>query len=126
MNAPILAKDLPHSVTTGPITGSAKAYASPRDRSDLRIPYREIVLTDPGEAPVRVYDPSGPYTETGARIDLRAGLPEIRAPWIETRGYAAVAPRAVRPEDNGFVPRTGWWRRARPPAKCAGARPASA
>ncbi|KMO24915.1 hypothetical protein VP06_32970, partial [Methylobacterium aquaticum] len=101
MNAPILAKDLPKSVTTGPITGSAKAYASPKDRPDLRIPYREIVLTDPGEAPVRLYDPSGPYTETNARIDLAAGLPEIRASWIENRGYAAVAPRAVKPEDNG-------------------------
>ncbi|MGX7705261.1 phosphomethylpyrimidine synthase ThiC [Methylobacterium sp. Gmos1] len=108
MNAPILAKDLPekdlpHSVTTGPVTGSAKAYASPKERPDLRVPYREIALSDPAEAPVRVYDPSGPYTETDARIDLAAGLPEIRAPWIERRGYAAVAPRAVRPEDNGFV-----------------------
>ena len=113
MNAPIPAhtlppedrpKDLPKTVTTGPVTGSVKAYAAPRGRPDLRVPYREIALTDPGEAPVRVYDPSGPYTETDARIDLSAGLPEIRAGWIAARGYGAVAPRAVKPEDNGFVP----------------------
>ncbi|MEE8628049.1 MULTISPECIES: phosphomethylpyrimidine synthase ThiC [Methylobacterium] len=112
MNAPIpahtlppedLPKDLPKTVTTGPVTGSVKAYAAPRERPDLRVPYREIALTDPGEAPVRVYDPSGPYTETDARIDLSAGLPEIRAGWLAARGYGAVAPRAVKPEDNGFV-----------------------
>ncbi len=105
MNAPILPpKDRPKTVTTGPVTGSVKAYAAPKDRPDLRVPYREIALTDPGEAPVRVYDPSGPYTETDARIDLSAGLPEIRAGWLAARGYGAVAPRAVKPEDNGFVP----------------------
>ncbi|WP_279358465.1 phosphomethylpyrimidine synthase ThiC [Methylobacterium indicum] len=105
MNAPILPpKDRPKIVTTGPVTGSVKAYAAPKDRPDLRVPYREIALTDPGEAPVRVYDPSGPYTETDARIDLSAGLPEIRAGWLAARGYGAVAPRAVKPEDNGFVP----------------------
>ncbi|MBK3398983.1 MULTISPECIES: phosphomethylpyrimidine synthase ThiC [Methylobacterium] len=112
MNAPIpahtlppedLPKDLPKTVTTGPVTGSVKAYAAPRGRPDLRVPYREIALTDPGEARVRVYDPSGPYTETDARIDLSAGLPEIRAGWLAARGYGAVAPRAVKPEDNGFV-----------------------
>ncbi|MGE7419065.1 phosphomethylpyrimidine synthase ThiC, partial [Methylobacterium tarhaniae] len=104
MNAPILAKDLPKSVTTGPVTGSVKTYASPKDRPDIRVPFRTIALTDPAEAPVRVYDPSGPYTEAGARIDLAAGLPEIRAGWVARRGYDAVAPRAVKPEDNGFVP----------------------
>ncbi|AWB23966.1 phosphomethylpyrimidine synthase ThiC [Methylobacterium currus] len=103
MNAPILAKDLPHSVTTGPVAGSVKAYASPQERPDLHVPYREIALSDPREAPVRVYDPSGPYTEADARIDLAAGLPEIRKRWIAGRGYAATAPRAVKPEDNGFA-----------------------
>ena len=52
---------------------------------------------------MRVYDPSGPYTETDAGIDLNKGLPLVREPWIASRGYAAVAPRAVRPEDNGNI-----------------------
>jgi phosphomethylpyrimidine synthase len=96
-------KSLPHSVTTGPILGSRKVYAALQDRPDIRVPFREIVLSDPGEAPVRVYDPSGPYTDSDASIDLNQGLPPIREPWIEGRGYAAIAARAVKPEDNGHA-----------------------
>ena len=108
MNAPVLPKDLPQgppqAVTTGPIMGSRKVYAAVAGHDDVRVPFREITLSDPKEAPVRVYDPSGPYTETDARIDLHAGLPLVREPWIARRGYATVTPRAVKPEDNGFVP----------------------
>src|SRR6478735_996109 len=108
MNAPVLPKDLPQgqpqAVTTGPIMGSRKVYAPVAGHDDIRVPFREITLSDPKEAPVRVYDPSGPYTETDARIDLHAGLPLVREPWIARRGYATVTPRAVKPEDNGFVP----------------------
>jgi phosphomethylpyrimidine synthase len=93
----------PQSVTTGPITGSRKVYAAPKGRSDIRVPFREIVLGDPSEPPVRVYDPSGPYTESAAPIDLAGGLPPMREAWIEARGLAAAEPRAIRPEDNGNV-----------------------
>jgi phosphomethylpyrimidine synthase len=55
-------KGIPAAVTTGPIQGSRKIYASPKGRPDIRVPLREIVLSDPAEPPVRVYDPSGPYT----------------------------------------------------------------
>jgi phosphomethylpyrimidine synthase len=55
-----------------------------------------------GEPPVTVYDPSGPYTDPDARIDIMAGLPELRAQWIRARGdVEEVAQREVRPEDNG-------------------------
>ena len=95
----------PSAVTTGPITGSRKVYSSPADRPDILVPFREIAL-DPSakEEPVRLYDCSGPYTEDNARIDLAAGLPQIRAPWLAKRGFAPAAARAVKPEDNGFVP----------------------
>jgi phosphomethylpyrimidine synthase len=93
----------PRSVTTGPIAGSLKVYAAPTSRSDIRIPFREIALSDPSEAPVRVYDPSGPYTESNAIIDLAAGLPSVREAWIEARGLAVTEPRAIKPEDNGNV-----------------------
>jgi phosphomethylpyrimidine synthase len=93
----------PRSVTTGPIAGSRKVYAAPTGRSDIRIPFREIALSDPSEAPVRVYDPSGPYTESNAIIDLAAGLPSVRETWIEARGLAVTEPRAIKPEDNGNV-----------------------
>ena len=92
---------VPDVVTTGPIAGSRKAYAMPTTHPGLRVPFREIVLSDPNEPPVRVYDPSGPYTETEARIDLRQGLPAIREGWIAGRDFEAVTGRALRPEDNG-------------------------
>ena len=41
-------------------------------------------------APFCVYDTSGPYTDPDARIDLGAGLPPLRARWIEERGDSAV------------------------------------
>ncbi|MCG5245924.1 phosphomethylpyrimidine synthase ThiC [Methylorubrum extorquens] len=107
MNAPVRPKDLPNSnpasVTTGPVQGSRKVYAEAPGRPDIRVPYREIALSDPKEEPVRVYDPSGPYTETEAAIDLEKGLAPVREPWIVGRGYAAVKPREVKPEDNGFA-----------------------
>jgi phosphomethylpyrimidine synthase len=85
-------------VTTGPIRGSKKVYVGPR-----RVAMREIYL-DPScdDAPVRVYDPSGPYTDADAHIDINAGLPEIRSSWIHERGdVEQVFQREVRPEDNG-------------------------
>jgi phosphomethylpyrimidine synthase len=104
MNAPVTPpKGLPHAVTTGPIQGSRKVYAAPQGHSAIQVPFREIVLSDPKEAPVRVYDPSGPYTDANAAIDLSRGLPLVREPWLAARGYAAVEPRPVKPEDNGHV-----------------------
>ncbi|MGB3582623.1 MAG: phosphomethylpyrimidine synthase ThiC [Roseiarcus sp.] len=93
----------PQSVTTGPIMGSRKIYAAPQRRPDILVPFREITLSDSSEPPVRVYDPSGPYTEGGAPIDLADGLPPVREAWIEARGLAAAEPRTIRPEDNGNV-----------------------
>ncbi len=90
------------AVTTGAITGSRKVFSAPEDRPDIRVPFREVLL-DPscGEPPVRLQDTSGPYTDPGVTIDLEAGLPPVRAPWIESRGFAEIQARAVRPEDNG-------------------------
>ena len=77
---------------TRPIPGSRKIFVE-GSRADLQVPMREIALTQTptifgGEEnpPVTVYDTSGPYTDPGARIDLAAGLPALRAKWIEERG----------------------------------------
>ena len=85
-------------VTTGPIRGSKKIHVGP-----LNVAMREIHL-DPssGEPPLRVYDPSGPYTDPAASIDIMAGLPQLRREWIETRGdVESYDARDIRPEDNG-------------------------
>jgi len=100
-----IAKTNPGTVTTGPIIGSHKIYSSPEGRPDIRVPFREIPLEPTAkEPPFRTYDTSGPYTDLTASIDLNAGLTPIRAPWIAARGFDTVTPRAVKPEDNGFVP----------------------
>lgn len=96
-------KGIPQSVTTGPIQGSRKLYGAPEGHPEIRVPFREIVLTDPKEPPVRVYDPSGPYTRSDAGIDLTRGLPLVREAWVAGRNFAAIEARAVKPEDNGNV-----------------------
>src|SRR4051812_23284872 len=85
-------------VTTGPIRGSKKIYVGP-----LNVAMREIHLEpSSGEPPLRVYDCSGPYTDPNARIDIMAGLPQLRRDWIMARGdVEQVEAREVRPEDNG-------------------------
>jgi phosphomethylpyrimidine synthase len=85
-------------VTTGPIRGSRKIHVGP-----LKVAMREIDL-DPGcgEPPLRVYDTSGPYTDPNARIDIQAGLPNLRREWIEARGdVESYDARHLKPEDNG-------------------------
>ncbi len=94
----------PASVTTGAITGSRKTYSSPAGRPDIEVPFREVTLApEAREAPLLLADTSGPYTDPAVRIDLEAGLPPVRAPWLAKRGFAAAEIRAVKPEDNGFA-----------------------
>jgi phosphomethylpyrimidine synthase len=92
-------------VTTGPIQGSHKVYDQPDGFPDLRVPFREIPLSaESGEPPFRVYDSSGPYTETGIEVDVEKGLPRTRAEWVRERGgVETYVGRDVKPEDNGNV-----------------------
>ena len=94
----------PATVTTGPVIGSRKVYSSPEGRPDIAVPFKEIDLhPSANEPPLRLYDTSGPYTDTAVAIDLAKGLEPVRAAWIANRGFAAMAARAVKPEDNGFA-----------------------
>jgi phosphomethylpyrimidine synthase len=93
-------------VSTGSLPASRKVLVPGERHPDIRVAMREIDLTASAkEPPVRVYDPSGPYTDPAAAIDIRQGLPALRAPWIRARGDVEEQPgRAVRPEDNGLRP----------------------
>ena len=78
-----------------PFAGSRKIFVE--GGHGLSVPMREIALsptrTSNGlepNAPVTVYDTSGPYTDPAAKIDLLAGLEPLRAPWIATRGDSEV------------------------------------
>ncbi|MCY1259472.1 phosphomethylpyrimidine synthase ThiC [Pseudomonas jinjuensis] len=84
--------------STQPFPNSRKVYLT-GSRPDIRVPVREISLADTptafgGEknAPVFVYDTSGPYTDPEVRIDLRKGLPDIRSRWIDERGDTEILP----------------------------------
>jgi phosphomethylpyrimidine synthase len=74
-----------------PFPASRKIYVE--GSQGLRVAMREISQTatrgtqgvEPNP-PITVYDTSGPYTDPDVKIDLRAGLPGLRATWIEARG----------------------------------------
>ncbi|WP_426164046.1 phosphomethylpyrimidine synthase ThiC [Sandarakinorhabdus sp. DWP1-3-1] len=91
-------------VTTGALPGSRKVHVAGTLFPDIRVAMREVVLEpSANEPPVRIYDTSGPYTDDTARIDIAAGLPALRLPWIEARGDCErYAGREVKPEDNGI------------------------
>ena len=70
------------------------------------MPFREVPLDRSAlEPPVRLYDTSGPYTDDAATIDLGAGLPRVREPWLARRGFTTPVARSLRPEDNGNTDR---------------------
>ncbi|MDQ3287300.1 MAG: phosphomethylpyrimidine synthase ThiC, partial [Pseudomonadota bacterium] len=81
-----------------PIPGSSKTHVS-GSRPDMKVPMREVALARTptifgGEdnAPLAVYDTSGPYTDANANIDLAQGLSPLRAAWIAERGDTEVLP----------------------------------
>src|SRR5215469_783468 len=91
-------------VTTGPLPASRKVYVTPEAAADLSVPLREIELSDRNEPPVRVYDTTGPYTDSAAAIDVRAGLPRTRRAWVlERGGVEEYDGRPIKPIDNGNV-----------------------
>lgn len=75
-----------------PLPQSRKIYVT-GSRPDVRVPMREIQLSDTPTAmggehnpPVTVYDTSGPYTDPAFQLDIRQGLPSVREGWILERG----------------------------------------
>jgi phosphomethylpyrimidine synthase len=92
-------------VTTGPIAGSRKIFSVPEAAPDLRVPLREIALdASSGEPPLPVYDPSGPYTDNDAAIEVEKGLKRTRTAWVKERGgVEEYEGRPIKPVDNGNV-----------------------
>src|SRR5574344_1730396 len=81
-----------------PFPNSRKIYVE-GSRPDIRVPMREITLsptiTEQGNepnAPVLVYDTSGPYTDPQVKIDVRKGLGDVRSAWIAERGDTETLP----------------------------------
>jgi len=84
-------------VTRGALPGSRKISAD-------GVPFREVALSG-GEAPVRLYDTTGPYTDDSVRIDIEKGLAPRRCHSILARGdVETYVGRVRRPLDDGLRP----------------------
>ena len=75
-----------------PLPNSRKIYVQ-GSRAGIRVPMREVSQADTPTAfggernpPIYVYDCSGPYSDPAAKVDIRSGLPVLRAQWIAERG----------------------------------------
>jgi phosphomethylpyrimidine synthase len=84
------------SAAVAPLPASRKIYVQ-GTLAGIRVPMREIAQTDTPAAmgaetnpPLAVYDTSGPYTDPAASIDIRHGLPGLRAPWIDARNDTVI------------------------------------
>ncbi|WP_029933351.1 phosphomethylpyrimidine synthase ThiC [Thiomicrospira pelophila] len=88
-------------ITREPLPASSKAYISGKIHPNIRVPMREIALTN-GET-LTVYDTSGPYTDPNASIDLTQGIEPIRQSWIAARGdVEEYEGRQIQAVDNGY------------------------
>jgi len=73
--------------------GSEKVYKT-GSRADIRVPFREVTIgsstrfdgTIENNSKLKIYDPSGPWTDSGVTLDAQSGLPAIRQEWITERG----------------------------------------
>lgn len=85
-------EDINSLLTLEPFPASEKIYVS-GERNDVRVGMRQIHLSDTryadgrseANAPLPVYDTSGPYTDPGQTLNILEGLPALRASWIEER-----------------------------------------
>jgi phosphomethylpyrimidine synthase len=100
----------PHSSEQLP--GSKKVYVEGTLHQDVRVPMREIEVSPTKSytgavtenAPVRVYDCSGPWGDAAFTGTVEEGLPALRRNWIIARGdVEEYEGRAVQPIDDGYL-----------------------
>jgi len=87
---------IPQSITRDPFPSSKKVYREGVLHPSIRVAMREIELAPTRghvanseakpNAPVTVYDTSGPFTDPSIDLDVRLGLPPLREQWILGRG----------------------------------------
>ncbi len=90
------ASTVPTTVTREPFPSSKKVYRQGTLHPSVQVAMREIELSPTRghdrdavatpNAPVVVYDTSGPFTDPAVEIDVRKGLPQLRRQWILDRG----------------------------------------
>ncbi|HEY2084412.1 MAG TPA: phosphomethylpyrimidine synthase ThiC [Verrucomicrobiae bacterium] len=100
----------PHS--TDALPNSTKVFVPGEIHPDVRVPMRQIEVTptktysgavEPN-APVRVYDCSGPWGDPNFTGTVEEGLPALREKWIRARAdVEEYDGREVKPQDNGYL-----------------------
>ena len=80
-----------------PYAQREKVYLNGNIYPDIRVGMQRVNLTptvtvENGKrcvspnAPVLIYDTSGPFSDPAVQVDLKKGLPRMREPWITARG----------------------------------------
>ena len=100
----------PHSSEQLP--ASKKVFVAGAIHPEIRVPMREIEVSPTKSytgaieknAPVRVYDCSGPWGDPAFTGTSEQGLPALRREWILQRGdVEEYDGREVKPQDNGYL-----------------------
>jgi len=108
----IASKETLSPQSTDQLPNSTRVYVQGELFPDVRVPMREIALSptkgfdgklEPN-APIRVYDTSGPWGDPEFPGDVERGLPELRKRWIlNRRDVAEYTGRETKPQDNGYL-----------------------
>jgi phosphomethylpyrimidine synthase len=100
---------IPVELTTKPLPASHKVYVHSHHRPDISVAMRAVVLSNAANghgnsngnghaehvnAPLMIYDTSGPYTDPNVQTDIRQGLKPLRLDWIRGRGDVEELPCA--------------------------------
>jgi phosphomethylpyrimidine synthase len=94
------------------LPASEKVFVAGVLHPEIRVPMREIEVSDTKSytgaieknAPVRVYDCSGPWGDPAFTGTSDEGLPALRRDWILKRGdVEEYDGREVEPQDNGYL-----------------------
>ncbi len=89
-------------LTRDPLPASKKIYINGKIYKDIRVPMREISLSN--NTKLGVYDTSGVYTDPSIDIDVGKGITPIRKDWIASRNDTEeYKGRIMSPNDNGYL-----------------------
>jgi len=100
----------PHTESKFSFPNSTRIYVE--GSSDIRVPMREVHLnvtrglngSTEENAPVRLYDSSGPWGDPDAHCSVHDGLPALRREWITSSGdVEEYEGRDVVPQDDGYL-----------------------
>jgi phosphomethylpyrimidine synthase len=94
------------------LPNSSRVYVAGRLHDGVRVPFREIKLvatktrdgSEEANAPVRVYDCSGPWGDPEFSGNVEEGLPTLRREWILKRGdVEEYEGRTITAQDDGYL-----------------------